>query len=1171
MDPPSTNHTTLDASENLPDTTKKMVSTILSKEMVSDPSAAVQDHLQPRPSGQYTTLASPEDSGSTLSSIESEPLSTVPDMQGASLTKVDVNGILRYGSLDADETGLSSVTSVPSINKRSFHEIHSYPESQVSDDDRVAKRQALSSESARLSDGVTPSSRSSLLSNIQVEARPNPEISASLRDNRIQSAPKAPTPKTKKFSKVSRLTTHARPRSSIPINMSWEEYGRQCISAAHSSRLNPYALHPGEYRLLRDHITQAQVTTYLNIRNGILRLWVRNPLVSVSQEEAAGCAKDVRFFDLAHTSYWWLVRNGYINFGCVEVPHAGILSAKRKSIPKQRTVVVVGAGMAGLSCARQLEGLFAQLGDHWTDAGELPPKVVVLEGRNRVGGRVYSHPLREQAPDSLPNGLRNTAEMGAQIITGFNHGNPLNAIVRGQLALRYHLMWDEITMYDSDGLAVNHERDMMVNKIHNDLLERASDFRVKPTPIETLEGIPDYIDVCQDPVEIKTDRTNAPTLNKERQQAVPPGFAKLQGRTQVVAGNSSSRTAAQAVRSAGWQLRPGITKRHSLALDAIATESDKPTLGATMDEAVRQYQELVELTPQDMRLLNWHYADLEYANAATVSNLSLGGHDQDSGNEFEGRHSEVVGGYIQVPRGLMMLPYPLDVRFGSVVEKITYNVNGDDADSSATVTCSNGDVFEADQVILTSPLGVLKAETITFEPALPDWKKGAIERMGFGLLNKVVMVFPHAFWDSQYDMFGFLNDAENKDSLNPDDYATRRGRFYMMWNCEKNSGRPVLSALMSGRAAHEVEITDNDTLLEEALEKLRRTFGAENVPTPVEVIVTRWKKDPFARGTYSFVGPATSPLDYDIMAAPVGNLHFAGEATCGTHPATVHGAYLSGLRAAADAIDTMIGQMAVPEPLVLPRQSLQVAGIERASELASTESPMRDIFAGTPSAAPKRVGRPPGRPSGRPPGRPPGRPKKVIEPVQHLPAVTPNPPVQSNPYRSSTNSKSVEDEAYEAAIIDAILSELGPRPIKPARPGASVNPYLLFTNDSWARCKEELSQAKQKASGDSTAKALREEIRSEVGRQWRMSSDEVKRPYIEQTQAAQQAVKETRAQYEKAAAQWDEDARRIRLKYQEEHPPTSGNEWSGSTSIEMAPLAAPRRKQTINYTESDGE
>lgn len=725
-------------SKNFPDTTKSRVANLFAGKMASGAMTAVQTHVRPRLSGQYTTHESPEDSSPSLSSAESESLSAVPDAQGAILTKVDVNGILRYGSIDADETGLSSVTSGPSTNKRSFQEIHSYPESQVSfDDDRAAKRLAISPDNARPSNLDYPRSRLSQQLNGSLETRPETQIQSKLREDRIPSAPKAPTPKTKKFSKVAKLTTHARPRSSIPVHMSWEEYGRQCISAAHSSRLNPYALHPGEYRLLRDHITQAQVTTYLNIRNGILRLWVRNPLVSVSKEEAAGCAKDTRFFDLAHTAYRWLVRSGYINFGCVEVPHAGTLSAKRKTPPAQRTIVVVGAGMAGLGCARQLEGLFAQLGDHWTDTGELPPRVVVLEGRKRVGGRVYSHPLQNQVPNSLPDGLRNTAEMGAQIITGFNHGNPLNAIVRGQLALRYHLMWDEITMYDSDGYAVNHERDMMVNKIHNDLLERASDFRLKPTSVETLEGLPDYVDVSQDPIETKADKTNAPAVNKGRQQAVPPGFAKLQGRTQVVAGNSSSRTAAQAVRSAGWQLRPGITKRHSLALDAVANESDNPTLGATMDEAVRQYQELVELTPQDMRLLNWHYADLEYANAATVSSLSLGGHDQDSGNEFEGRHSEVVGGYIQVPRGLMMLPYPLDVRFESVVEKITYAANDDNQDGPATVLCSNGEVFEADQVILTSPLGVLKAKTIAFEPALPDWKEGAIQRMGFGLLNKV--------------------------------------------------------------------------------------------------------------------------------------------------------------------------------------------------------------------------------------------------------------------------------------------------------------------------------------------------------------------------------------------------------------------------------------------------
>lgn len=82
-----------------------------------------------------------------------------------------------------------------------------------------------------------------------------------------------------------------------------------------------------------------------------------------------------------------------------------------------------------------------------------------------------------------------------------------------------------------------------------------------------------------------------------------------------------------------------------------------------------------------------------------------------------------------------MLPSKLDVRFDATVEKITYA--DDDANGSAVIECSNGHVLEVDKVVLTSPLGVLKAGSIAFDPPLPTWKKGAIERMGFGLLNKV--------------------------------------------------------------------------------------------------------------------------------------------------------------------------------------------------------------------------------------------------------------------------------------------------------------------------------------------------------------------------------------------------------------------------------------------------
>ncbi len=550
-----------------------------------------------------------------------------------------------------------------------------------------------------------------------------------------------------------RLKTEARPKSSIPSSIRQLEFARQCILAAYSSRLNPFTLHPGEYNLLGRHITRSQVTIYLNIRNAILRLWTRNPLVSVTREEALGCARESRFFNLADVAYQWLLRQGYVNFGCVEAtPYtSGSATRTRETQGKRETIVIIGAGISGLSCARQLEHLCSELGDSWAAKGRRPPRIIILEGRNRIGGRVYSHPLRSKSAATLTDGLRSTAEMGAQIVTGFEHGNPLNIIIRGQLALRCHALKDNSILYDYNGEVVDKGRDVMVERLYNDILERASVYRTKPQQARTIEGDQKLIEAGRDP---STDSGPAisllesngtiegpqnpgiETLVGAADDHTSPTIDKLAGRAYFLGGSNPKVPAAEAARSIGWQLKPDISPQKSLDLTPITEATNYPTLGRTMDEAIRQYQDLIELTPRDMRLLNWHHANLEYANATNVNQLSLGGWDQDIGNEFEGEHCEVVGGYMQVPRGLWQCPTQLDVRFKSVVKSINYGGPGS-SNRLARVVCENGDTFEADKVVMSAPLGVLKEGTISFKPPLPDWKRDCIERLGFGVLNKV--------------------------------------------------------------------------------------------------------------------------------------------------------------------------------------------------------------------------------------------------------------------------------------------------------------------------------------------------------------------------------------------------------------------------------------------------
>ena len=69
------------------------------------------------------------------------------------------------------------------------------------------------------------------------------------------------------------------------------------------------------------------------------------------------------------------------------------------------------------------------------------------------------------------------------------------------------------------------------------------------------------------------------------------------------------------------------------------------------------------------QLTDWHFANLEFANATPLNNLSLKHWDQDDGFAFTGPHLTVRNGYSCVP---VALSDGLDIKLNTAVRQIRY-------------------------------------------------------------------------------------------------------------------------------------------------------------------------------------------------------------------------------------------------------------------------------------------------------------------------------------------------------------------------------------------------------------------------------------------------------------------------------------------------------------------
>ena len=191
------------------------------------------------------------------------------------------------------------------------------------------------------------------------------------------------------------------------------------------------------------------------------------------------------------------------------------------------------------------------------------------------------------------------------------------------------------------------------------------------------------------------------------------------------------------------------------------------------------------------------------------------------------------------------------------VTSIDYRAN------SVSVETLSGEKFQADRVLVTTPISMLQRGGIRFNPDLPKSKKDEImkERMPGGL--KVFLRFSQRFYPDLIYVGGFLKGGV----LNECGYYNAA--------LGKNSECNVLALFTQGaKAERYIEQLTEEDLLHYVLLELDSMFEGRASSLYEDHVIQNWAREPYIHGSYSQRKASAKKL-----AEPVaGKLFFAGEA-----------------------------------------------------------------------------------------------------------------------------------------------------------------------------------------------------------------------------------------------------------------------------------------------------
>lgn len=213
--------------------------------------------------------------------------------------------------------------------------------------------------------------------------------------------------------------------------------------------------------------------------------------------------------------------------------------------------------------------------------------------------------------------------------------------------------------------------------------------------------------------------------------------------------------------------------------------------------------------------------------------------------------------------------------------KINYRVQKIEQGANVKVTCTNGEVFEADKIICTVPTQAMK--TIDWLPKLPVEKIDAANELQYSRVAKNPVLFTKRFWKDE--RFDIITDTTS--------------HFIYHGTKDQPSAKGVLISYTIGDKAEVIDGQNDNGRAMLMQQALQPAFG--NIKPFIEKQINYyWGDDEFTKGGYSVYRPGQWFRLRPVLQKAFINTYFAGEHLADLQ-ASMEGAVQTG-ETAADSI-----------------------------------------------------------------------------------------------------------------------------------------------------------------------------------------------------------------------------------------------------------------------------